>query len=310
MIEITGLTARVYEATLPDSAPATTVATPTLAVSGLECSDHHGSEECQYQVAWSINPHMTIGAVDFARARTEHAAFVTALEVAGAAIHHLPFIHAAYDSVFVKDTALLLERRGRKRALLARFRHPERQCERSERARVFAQQGYEVVGDDHGPSWEGGDVVMLPTGDGAFLGHGFRSERAAAAWIERRAGLPVWPLHLRDPHLYHLDMALAILPNGIALVCPWALTSESFRTLENVHGVDRIIPVSRKLALDFGLNLVAVGDTIMIGASDRRISALVRSLGYRTVEVPLGQFHLAGGSAACLVATVHSAPNE
>jgi N-dimethylarginine dimethylaminohydrolase len=251
---------------------------------------------------------MAIGAVDFTRAAVQHAAFVTALEAAGATLHRLPFIHGAYDSVFVKDPALLLERRGRRHALLAHFRHPERQCERSERARSLAHHGYEIVGDDDGPAWEGGDVVMLPSGEGLFLGHGFRSERAAAAWLERHAGIPVWPLELSDPHLYHLDMALAILPDHTALVCPWALTTPSLRTLEQVHGADRLIPVSRELALEFGLNLVAVGDTILVGTNDRRIGALVTSLGYRTVAVPLGQFHLAGGSAACLVATVHPDP--
>ncbi len=283
---------------------------PALAVSALQCADHRPGAECRYQVAWTINPHMSIGSVDFTKAAAEHAAFVAALDAAGAPLLRLPFVHGAYDSVFVKDPALLLSRRGQIRALLARFQHAERRQERGARAHYYDRNGCEVVGDDHGPRWEGGDIVMLPSGDGLFLGHGFRSQYAAAAWLERHTGLPVWPLELCDPHLYHLDMVMAMLPNGIALVCPSALTPQAVRTLERVRGLRRIIMVRRETAVGFGLNLVASGDTIVLGAHDAHIKSLIESRGYRCVVVPLRQFHLAGGSAACLVATVHRDPVE
>lgn len=292
----------------PVTAAVTTVERPALAVSALQCADHPASVECRYQVAWAINPHMAIGAVDYARAHAEHSRFVSVLETAGAKLLRLPFIHGAYDSVFTKDPALLLGRRGRVRALLARFAHRERRCERLARARSYARHGYEIVSDDHGPHWEGGDLVMLPSGAGMFLGHGFRSERAAAAWLERHAGVPVWPLELRDPRLYHLDMALAMLPDGTALVCPSALSPASLCVIERVRGVRRIVCVHDDSALAFALNLVAINDVIVLGSPDPQVEALVRALGYRCAVVPLRQFHLAGGSAACLVATVHPDP--
>lgn len=281
---------------------------PTLAVSAVQCTSHAPEEACRYQVAWSINPHMEIGTVDFATAARQHARFVAALEGAGVRVVRLPFVHGAYDSVFLKDPALLLERRGRTHALLARARHAERERERVERARAYAAHGFEVVADDRGVTWEGGDVVMLPAGDGMFLGYGMRSRREAAAWLERHAGIPVWPLELCDPHLYHLDMALALLPDGTALVCPSALTAEALRTLDRARGIRRVVRVTREIAVGFGLNVVAVGDTLVFGAYHASLDALARSLGYRCVVVPLDQFHLAGGSAACLVSTVHRDP--
>ncbi len=284
------------------------LARPALAISALGCTDHHAGEACRYQVAWSINPHMAIGAVELSQAAVEHAAFAAALEATGALLMRLPFVHGAYDSVFVKDPALLLMRHGRRRALLARFRHRERGPERLARAHAYARHGYEIVGDDHGPHWEGGDVVMLPSGAGLLLGHGFRTDRAASDWLERHANVPVWPLELCDPRLYHLDMAVAMLPDGTALVCPRALTPHALRTLEQVPGVRRLIEVGEASALGFALNLVALGTTIVLGAHDREVEATVRALGYRCVVVPLRQFHLAGGSAACLVAAVHHAP--
>jgi N-dimethylarginine dimethylaminohydrolase len=293
------------------SPPAAVVATqPAFAVGALQCANHDPAERCRYQVAWSINPHMTIGSVDFAQAAHEHSQLLSTLGASGARLFQLPFVHGAYDSVFVKDPALLLASRRRRRALLARFRNVERRQERNARARYYAQQGYELVSDEHSPQWEGGDIVMLPSSHGLFLGHGFRSEYAAAPWLERHAGVPVWPLELRDPHLYHLDMVLAILPDGTALVCVSALTPRSVRVLEQVSGLRRLVAVSRESALRFALNLIVINNTIVLGAHDPHIEVLVRSLGYRCVVVPLRQFHLAGGSAACLVASVHRDPSD
>ena len=282
-------------------------------MSEVRCHPHsvRNVDECRFRVAGGTSPHMPPWRdVDIDRAERQHELLRRALIELGAEVTLLPFVHGAHDSVFIKDPALLLARRSRKYALLARLLHPERQRERTARARCYAQQGYEVVCDDHGAPWEGGDIVMLPSGDGLFLGHGFRSRREASAWLERQVGVPVWPLELCDPHLYHLDMVLSMLPDGTALVCPDALTPDSLRLLEHVRGIHRVIRVRRESALDFSLNLVVIGRTIVLGAHDPGIEALVRTLGYRTLVVPLGQFHLAGGSAACLVAAVHRDPVE
>jgi phenylacetate-CoA ligase len=282
---------------------------PTFLVSGLACGDHDPRQECRYQVAWKINPHMEVGAVDFARAAAQHTAFVQRL-AREARVARLPFVHGAYDSVFAKDSALVLARRGVRRALLARLRYPEREREQAARADVYQRHGYEVVRQAWGPTWEGGDVVVLPSGHGMFLGYGERTTLQAAAWLERHAEVPVTPLALTDPRLFHLDMALAVLPDGTALVCEGALTEHSMQLLERAPGVRQIITVPRPDALAFGLNLVPVRDTILAGARLPRIQAIVEARGFRYEVTPLDQFHFAGGSAACLVAKVHGDPDE
>lgn len=287
----------------PEAAPR-----PTLMVSALACTDHDVEEDCRYQVAWQINPHMAIGAADFHRAAEQHAAYVAALERAGARVEVLPFVHGAFDSVFTKDSALLVERKSHKRALLARLRYPERQKEQAARADFYERHGFEVVCEPDGPSWEGGDVVSLPSGRAMFLGHGFRSRRESTTWLERHLGVPVYPLELCDEHLYHLDMALSILPDGTALACTDVLAPESRQMLERARGIRQVIPVPREDALSFGLNMVSVGTTLFAGAHVPRIAALARSRGGRVEIVPLDQFHLAGGSAACLVARLHPDP--
>lgn len=278
---------------------------PNLFVSALACTDHAHASACRYQVEWSINPHMVRGAVDFPTAARQHAQFLAALEAAGAELTELPFVHGAFDSVFVKDPALLLERGDRRCAVLARPRYHERARERAARAERLRRHGYELIAADDGPPWEGGDLVMTPSRETLFLGHGFRSTCYAARWLERAADVSVCPVELIDPSLYHLDMALAMLPDGTAVACADAISPRSLHAIERAAGVTGVVTVGRDAALAFGLNWVAVGDAIVCGARVPSIEALVTARGFRYIVAPLDQFHLAGGSAACLVAVVH-----
>jgi phenylacetate-CoA ligase len=274
-------------------------------VSALQCDGHPADGGCHYQVAWSINPHMKIGGADFHRATAQHGAFKTELRGLGAQVVELPFVHGAFDCVFAKDAALLVEQDGTRRALLARFRHRERRAEADARAESYRQQGFEVVDDEARPTWEGGDVVGLPRGAGLLFGYGQRSSLEAASWLHRMTGEPVTPLELCDPSLYHLDMALAILPDGTALVSEGAFTAEALRRLEHARGITSVIPIPHREALAFGLNLVVVGDTLIGSTRSPRIDAICGSRGFRFRVTPLDQFQMAGGGAACLVAPIY-----
>ena len=164
-------------------------------------------------MAWSINPHMRIGAVEFQRAVRQHGAFKDALARAGAERCRAPFVHGAFDGVFSKDSALLLDRAGVEACHLVRFHHPERQLEPSWRAQAYRDYGFEVVELSRLPCMgKGATWLSSPGGAGMLLGYGSRSSRSAASWLERSAGMNVTALELRDPCLYHLDMALSLPP--------------------------------------------------------------------------------------------------
>ncbi|WP_244237294.1 dimethylarginine dimethylaminohydrolase family protein [Corallococcus llansteffanensis] len=250
---------------------------------------------------------MKVGAVAWRRACGQHRAFLRVLREAGASCFELPFVHGAYDSVFAKDNAVLVSQDGELRALLATMRHGQRRGEQRARARWLAARGFDVI-EPSCVHIEGGDVAMLPAGRGALLGYGQRSTQRAAGVLEAFLDAPVTPLELCDPYLYHLDTALTVLSDGTALVCPEAFTPESLRTLARTEGIGQVVPIARDDALAFGLNLVEVGNTVIVGARVPRVEAVLRGLGRRPVSVRLDQFHLAGGSAACLVARVHSLP--
>ncbi len=279
----------------------------TFAISEIRCEKNQctvRTMDCSYRVAWSINPHMQVGAVNGRLARAQHRAYRRALVDAGATLVDLPFVHGAYDSVFAKDNAVLIARRGRTRALLASPVHGERQREQRARAAVYDTLGFEVF---HPPSahFEGGDLAMLPHASGALLGYGQRSSARAASMLEVFLDAPVTPLELKDPHLYHLDTALHVLNDGTVLACAEAFTREALRTLERTEGLREVHYVPYAEACVFGLNLVEVGPTVLVGARAPRVMELLEELGRRPVEVRLDQFHLAGGSAACLVSQVH-----
>ena len=270
------------------------------------CADPcaQAGEACSFQVAWAINPHMQIGAVQTRLAARQHGAFVRELERAGAAVDAIPFVHGAFDSVFSKDNAVLVARdHGGIEALLARPRHAERQIEQEARAASLASLGVRIAGTSDEPL-EGGDIVMQPAG-GAFVGHGFRSSRGAVNDLEAFLDRAVTGLELCDPRLYHLDMVLSVLDDGTALVCEDALTKAAFRRLVAHPAITSILRVPLREALAFGVNLVQVGKTIVWGADAPATTRALTARGYRMRKVALDQFHLGGGSAACLVSRVH-----
>ncbi|CAN5710412.1 hypothetical protein BH11MYX4_BH11MYX4_55840 [soil metagenome] len=95
---------------------------------------------CSFQVAWTINPHMRLGSVHARRAVGQHATLVRSLETLGAVVDRVPFVHGAFDSVFSKDNALLVERdNGAVEALVALPRHVERRVEQRARANALTR---------------------------------------------------------------------------------------------------------------------------------------------------------------------------
>jgi N-dimethylarginine dimethylaminohydrolase len=280
---------------------------PRFLVSATSCETHpNRTEACAFQVAWQINPHMRVGAVETARAQRQHGAFVTQLSSLGAVVDAMPFVHGAYDSVFAKDSAVLAHTRGCDRALMAQPRHAERQAEQATRRQSLESRGFEVIPPPLSPL-EGGDVVVdsLSPRPSAYLGYGFRSSRRSVDALERFLGVPVTPVELRDPTLYHLDMAVAVLV-GVTFVCEEALTPASMRTLVSAAGSDHVVRISRAEALAFALNYVRVGRHIVLSRGASSFERRLQGLGYATHALPLSEFHLAGGSAACLVANVHT----
>ncbi|HRO65965.1 MAG TPA: arginine deiminase-related protein [Pseudobdellovibrionaceae bacterium] len=254
-------------------------------------------------MAWSINPHMVVGTASPIKAMHQHARFVQTLREVGAHIILLPFLHAAYDSVFVKDSAILKQEAHGISALVTKPSHDERKMESRQRQFHLERRGIEVV-DRSSRHLEGGDVVVSHSLGKVFMGYGFRTEREAAKELSNFFESEVIPLELKDPHFYHLDVALSILKDGTAFACREAFTAESWERLQSC-GLRSLVQVTKQEAMKFGLNWVEINDSIVMGSHLPRLKRILRSMGKSVYDSPLDQFQLAGGSAACLVSELH-----
>lgn len=289
--------------------------TPVFFMGSAQCElAHRHDERCTYRIAWSINPHMNPGLKSdtvalASRARAQHAALKEALRDAGAEVFVLPFVQGAFDSVFVKDAAFLLSTSLCSLALLSNPLHPERRMEIAQRERELRRAGFAVATLESLPI-EGGDLVKDPAGDRVFVGYGPRSQPGCWRELQEecsvRSGhsVDIVPLELRDPYLYHLDTALASLDGGWVLACREAFEPKSWSRLRTQVGAHRLLEIPRDEAVGFAANIIEIGDRVITGSPAPRTLQLLREIGKTPVYVPLDSFHLAGGSAACLVSRV------
>ncbi len=114
--------------------------------------------------------------IDVARARAQHAAYERRLESAGCHVHRLPALDDAPDSVFVEDTAVVLD----ELAIITRPGAPSRQGETRAVAEVLS--GYRRLERMSAPATlDGGDVLRL--GRTLYVGVGGRTNGAGVAQL-------------------------------------------------------------------------------------------------------------------------------
>src|SRR5215813_2158255 len=239
-------------------------------------------EPAHFGVTYSINPWMDPAswARDdraHAAARREWTAFHRVLTRLGAAIELIPAVPGLPDLVFTANAALVLDRT----ALLARFRHPERQAEESHVAAAFrALQARgvvdEVVALPEGVVLEGaGDCVWDAARQIFWMGHGPRSSLGARDPVAEIFGAEVVALELADARFYHMDTALSALPGGEVMYVPCAFTAAgrgainervpaaariaARARLPGRHHLARLVPAQRRLGV---LPDVAAGSTV------------------------------------------------
>ena len=165
--------------------------------------------------------------------------------------------------MFTANAAVVLDGK----ALLARFRHPERQSEQPVFAAGFrALQARGLIGDviemPQGIALEGaGDCLWDARRSLFWMGCGFRSDAAAARVVEETFGVPCVALTLANPSYYHPDTAMCALPCGAVLYYPGAFTPEA---LDLIHA--RVAPADRIAlnaadAAQFAANAICAGRT-------------------------------------------------
>jgi N-dimethylarginine dimethylaminohydrolase len=268
----------------------------------LMCPPRH------FEVTYSINPWMDpqawagSGAALHAIATRQWRGLNRALIKHGAAIDTVMPAPGLPDLVFTANAAVVLDRK----ALLARFRYPERQGEQPVFAAAFralVERGLldEVVKMPEGVALEGaGDCIWDAQRRQFWKGSGFRSDTAAAQVVEGYFGVPCVPLQLANPSFYHLDTAFCALPCGAVVYYPGAFTPQALAAIHSqVASADRIA-LDEADAARFAANAVCFGGVIVLSSASAALQGALVARGYTVVETPLDAFQRSGGSACCL----------
>lgn len=261
-----------------------------------------------YEVNYQINPWMRPQAwaecaSERARsARGASASLCAALQGAGAQVEILAGKPGLPDMVFPANAAVVLDGT----ALMARFRHPERQGEEAPfRASFEALRRRGLIDDvvtlPAGLTQEGaGDAIWDARRQLFWTGWGPRSSRGAADVIEDVFGQAVVPLELATDRFYHLDTCLCPLPGGEVLYFPPAFTAEGLAAIAACTDADQRIEAAPDEAAAFCVNAVCLDRTVIMAKAPARLKAILAERGYRVVEIDLSPFILSGGAAFCM----------
>jgi N-dimethylarginine dimethylaminohydrolase len=258
-----------------------------------------------FDVCYQINPWMAPTAwrpEHLAAAKTASATLKAALQAAGAQVETVGAVRGLPDLVFPANAAVVLDGK----ALLARFRHPERQGEEAVFRSVFTRlQARGVVGEivdlPDGVLQEGAGDAIWDAGRGLFwAGHGQRSTRGSIAAIRRTFGQEVVALELASDRFYHLDTCFCPLAGGEVLYYPPAFTPAARARIRANVVSGKLFEASTEDANAFCINAVNIGRQVVMARATPHLRALMARLGYALTEVDLSPFILSGGAAYCM----------
>lgn len=247
-----------------------------------------------YGIHYEINPWMSRQRQsDRAMASEQWGGLRRLLEESGAQIEMLPPVQGLPDMVFTANAALIY----RDIAVMARFRHPERQGEVQHDEAWLSAHGFRIEHVPEDLHFEGaGDALFC--GDTLFAGYRIRSHARGHQQIGELLGCRVIPLELVDPYYYHLDTCFCPLAPGEAIYYPAAFDDYGRAALQ-AH-VERLIEVREDEARMFACNAVVVGKTVITNTGADQLHRGLQAAGYTPRETPLSEFVKAGGSAKCL----------
>jgi N-dimethylarginine dimethylaminohydrolase len=268
----------------------------------LMCRPEH------FGVTYAINPWMD--PLSWARedqslaiaSRREWAALYRALRDRGAVIELVPPAAGLPDLVFTANAAVVLDRK----ALLARFRYPERQRESAHfEAAFLGLQAHGLVDTvrklpDNLVLEGAGDCVWDETRNVFWVGYGPRSDAAAAGAVKDAFGVDVVALELADPRFYHLDTGFCPLTRGEVLIVPGAFTPTGKAAIRERIPAQQQIEVGAEDACALAANAVCLGDTIVMSRCGEGLRRELADRGYGVVTTALAAFLRSGGAAFCL----------
>jgi dimethylargininase len=223
--------------------------------------------------------------IDTAAAAAQHRSYRETLEACGARVVTLPPAEGLPDSVFVEDTAVVLDEVAVLTRPGAGSRRDEVGLIEPEVARLRS-----VVRVEAPATLEGGDVLRL--GRTLYVGLSPRTNAEGAAALRRLAaphGYEVLAVELRG--CLHLKTGCSGLDDATVLVNPAWVDAAAFRGREVVH-VDASEP--------WAANVLSVAGSVCVSAAFPRTAEMLAGRGYDVRAVEVTEFAKAEGGMTCM----------
>lgn len=201
------------------------------------------------------------------------------------------------DMVYAANAGLIIGRT----AILARFRHHQRDPESRAYAAWLTAHGFQTVHTRYVNEGQG-DLLLVA---GALLAaSGFRTDPRAHTEIAEITGLPVVSLELADPRFYHLDTALAVLDDTTIAYYPPAFTAPARAQLHELF--PEAIVVSAADARVLGVNVVSDGRHVVHPIAASAFPDQLRAAGFAPIGVEMDELLKGGGSVKCVTLEIYS----
>ena len=260
-----------------------------------------------FQVAYEINPWMKPAAwgadpVVWRRtARKGWEALKSALEHAGAEVRVMPGVEGLPDLVFPANAAIVLDGK----ALVARFRHPERAGEAPHFHDAFEalwRAGVvDEVTDITDVFQEGaGDCIWDANRRLFWTASGPRSTPESLKVVADYFNQPVVHMPLATEAYYHLDTCFCPLSGGEILYYPPALSDTALHAIFKHTTPDQRIEATDRDAEAFCVNAVSLGRKLIMARPGAELHDRLTARGYDVIGIDLEPYMLSGGGAFCM----------
>lgn len=220
--------------------------------------------------------------IDLKLALDQHRRYVEALQQAGATVVTLDPLDDFPDSVFVEDTAIILEDKAIVCAMKEETRRGETDHIREE------IQKYRTLEILQPPAYvDGGDVIVA--GDTLYVGQSKRTNHEALKALSAHTNKKVVPVTVRKR--LHLKTSATYLGRNILIIDPESVDPETFKDFQKIE-------VRREE--NYAANCVALGETVLMPEGYPKLAKRVEKEGFKVLPIPMTEFKKAEGGPTCL----------
>jgi N-dimethylarginine dimethylaminohydrolase len=232
---------------------------------------------------------------DTARAATQHAGLVAALEREGVEVIAAPPMDERFTkSMYVRDPMITVPGG----AIIGRTAVRMRRGEEADLTRAVAAAGLPILATLTGTATlEGGSFVKLREGIAA-LGTSIRCNEAGAVQLRDILARIGWDLIVvpLPGYTIHLDLHLGMLDSDLALVDAAGLPYTFLTQLETM-GIELVHAAPGE---EWGLNLLALGPRrVLMAQGSPRTGERLAAAGVEVVTIPYDELHNNGGGVHC-----------